>query len=65
MVISKKITLALRFKLNEQQKVKFVCGFGTDRYGKLWACDSADWCSVLLKVNIFQYFICIAQNFKC
>jgi hypothetical protein len=27
-----------------------VCGFGTERYGKLWACDSADWYCVLVKV---------------
>jgi hypothetical protein len=23
---------------------------GTDRYGKEWACESADWYSVLVKV---------------
>jgi hypothetical protein len=31
-------------------KVNIVRVSGTDRYSKEWACDSADWYSVLVKI---------------
>jgi hypothetical protein len=44
---STKFPLVLRFQLNEQQKVKAVRVSGTDMYGKVRACGSADWYSVV------------------
>jgi hypothetical protein len=49
-VISKNISLDLRFQLNEQQKLKFVRVSGTNRCCNELACDSTEWYRVLVMV---------------
>jgi hypothetical protein len=47
MMLSTQFLLALRFQLNEHQKVKAVRVSGTDMCGKEWACGSVDWYSAV------------------